>query len=202
MQLLSIKEFRALALLATSFGFELAKQQIVFAKELSDLLVYDPVRPVPSSATPPLGRPADHASSAVVAPVDESAAPQAPVLRSEQAAEKRAAIRFVAVESFYDAQPARPSDGQPGSRPGEYAKPTAAWASRSVAAVAMRDTRAWTVVNTSASAHDRVEKHAYELWENEGHPEGQQLRHWLQAEREMLDEHRRAEHGDVLHPAA
>ena len=32
---------------------------------------------------------------------------------------------------------------------------------------------------------DLVSRRAYELWENEGRPEGSDLRHWLQAEQEL-----------------
>lgn len=32
---------------------------------------------------------------------------------------------------------------------------------------------------------DAISRRAYELWENEGRPEGNDLRHWLQAEQEL-----------------
>lgn len=38
-------------------------------------------------------------------------------------------------------------------------------------------------------AYDREEQirlRAYEIWENEGYPNGQDLRHWEQAEQEIL----------------
>jgi hypothetical protein len=38
--------------------------------------------------------------------------------------------------------------------------------------------------NSTISA-DRISHRAYELWENEGRPEGNDLRHWLQAEQEV-----------------
>jgi hypothetical protein len=41
---------------------------------------------------------------------------------------------------------------------------------------------------TSASSNvapDAVSRRAYELWENEGRPEGCDMRHWLQAEQEL-----------------
>jgi hypothetical protein len=39
-------------------------------------------------------------------------------------------------------------------------------------------------VSSSVDA-DPVSRRAYELWENEGRPEGCDLRHWLQAEQEL-----------------
>lgn len=39
-------------------------------------------------------------------------------------------------------------------------------------------------VSSSLDA-DPVSRRAYELWENEGRPEGCDLRHWLQAEQEL-----------------
>jgi hypothetical protein len=46
------------------------------------------------------------------------------------------------------------------------------------------------VMNQQASSNsitsaDSISRRAYELWENEGRPEGNDLRHWLQAEREL-----------------
>lgn len=38
---------------------------------------------------------------------------------------------------------------------------------------------------SSPSNADAVSRRAYELWENEGRPEGCDLRHWLQAESEL-----------------
>src|SRR4051812_44434814 len=32
---------------------------------------------------------------------------------------------------------------------------------------------------------DQVSRRAYEIWENEGRPDGNDLRHWLQAEQEL-----------------
>jgi hypothetical protein len=32
---------------------------------------------------------------------------------------------------------------------------------------------------------DAIQRRAYELWENEGRPEGSDMRHWLQAEQEL-----------------
>jgi hypothetical protein len=37
----------------------------------------------------------------------------------------------------------------------------------------------------SYSSAEAVSRRAYELWENEGRPEGCDLRHWLQAEQEL-----------------
>jgi Protein of unknown function (DUF2934) len=39
----------------------------------------------------------------------------------------------------------------------------------------------WREDNT----HDRIQRRAYELWENEGRPAGREHAHWLQAEREV-----------------
>jgi hypothetical protein len=39
-----------------------------------------------------------------------------------------------------------------------------------------------------APAED-ISRRAYELWENEGRPEGCDLRHWLQAEQELSSRH-------------
>lgn len=41
-----------------------------------------------------------------------------------------------------------------------------------------------TSVSVSSSP-DAVSRRAYEIWENEGRPEGCELRHWLQAEQEL-----------------
>ena len=41
-----------------------------------------------------------------------------------------------------------------------------------------------TSISSSVSA-DSVSRRAYEIWENEGRPEGCDLRHWLQAEQEL-----------------
>jgi hypothetical protein len=38
---------------------------------------------------------------------------------------------------------------------------------------------------SSSSGADAIARRAYELWENEGRPEGSDLRHWLQAEAEL-----------------
>jgi hypothetical protein len=42
---------------------------------------------------------------------------------------------------------------------------------------------------SSVSNADSVSRRAYELWENEGRPEGSDLRHWLQAEQELAGMH-------------
>ena len=38
---------------------------------------------------------------------------------------------------------------------------------------------------SSNTAPDAISRRAYELWENEGRPEGCDMRHWLQAEQEL-----------------
>lgn len=35
---------------------------------------------------------------------------------------------------------------------------------------------------------DRINRRAYEIWDREGRPEGQELEHWCQAERELAAE--------------
>ncbi|MDO8542456.1 MAG: DUF2934 domain-containing protein [Opitutaceae bacterium] len=40
--------------------------------------------------------------------------------------------------------------------------------------------------NTDISA-DAISRRAYELWEQEGRPDGADLRHWLQAEKELSE---------------
>lgn len=42
-----------------------------------------------------------------------------------------------------------------------------------------------TSVASSNQAPDAVSRRAYEIWEREGRPEGCDLKHWLQAEREL-----------------
>ena len=39
--------------------------------------------------------------------------------------------------------------------------------------------------------HEQIRRRAYEIWEDEGRPEGADLRHWLQASDELAgdDEH-------------
>ena len=39
--------------------------------------------------------------------------------------------------------------------------------------------------SSSTVAPDVISRRAYELWENEGRPEGCDMRHWLQAEQEL-----------------
>jgi hypothetical protein len=41
--------------------------------------------------------------------------------------------------------------------------------------------------DSSSSPAESISRRAYELWEQEGRPEGSDLRHWLQAEREMSE---------------
>ncbi|MBN2493813.1 MAG: DUF2934 domain-containing protein [Deltaproteobacteria bacterium] len=36
-----------------------------------------------------------------------------------------------------------------------------------------------------AADHDRIARRAYEIWQREGRPDGQDMDHWLQAEREL-----------------
>jgi hypothetical protein len=38
---------------------------------------------------------------------------------------------------------------------------------------------------STPSSPDPISRRAYELWEQEGRPEGSDLRHWLQAEKEL-----------------
>ena len=38
---------------------------------------------------------------------------------------------------------------------------------------------------TFGAPADEISRRAYEIWENEGRPEGADLRHWLQAEQEV-----------------
>ena len=39
--------------------------------------------------------------------------------------------------------------------------------------------------NSSVVGADAISRRAYELWEQEGRPEGNDMRHWFQAEREL-----------------
>jgi hypothetical protein len=39
--------------------------------------------------------------------------------------------------------------------------------------------------NSSVVSADAISRRAYELWEQEGRPEGNDMRHWFQAEREL-----------------
>jgi hypothetical protein len=38
------------------------------------------------------------------------------------------------------------------------------------------------------SNYDAIAKRAYELWEKAGKPEGQETEHWLQAEKEIMQQ--------------
>jgi hypothetical protein len=38
---------------------------------------------------------------------------------------------------------------------------------------------------SATSSPDAISRRAYELWEQEGRPEGNDMRHWLQAEKEL-----------------
>jgi hypothetical protein len=42
-----------------------------------------------------------------------------------------------------------------------------------------------------ADRHEEIRRRAFEIWEDEGRPEGADLKHWLQAQDELLgdDEH-------------
>lgn len=42
-----------------------------------------------------------------------------------------------------------------------------------------------TSTSSSSVSADAISRRAYEIWENEGKPEGGDLRHWLQAEQEL-----------------
>lgn len=39
--------------------------------------------------------------------------------------------------------------------------------------------------STTTGSADQISRRAYELWENEGRPEGSDMKHWLQAEKEF-----------------
>lgn len=41
------------------------------------------------------------------------------------------------------------------------------------------------LTNSPAVDADAISRRAYEIWEREGRPEGNDLRHWLQAEQEL-----------------
>jgi hypothetical protein len=47
-----------------------------------------------------------------------------------------------------------------------------------------------------------VEKRAREIWEQRGRPDGQELDHWYQAEKELLEIRNRAEKAASSRPAA
>ena len=42
-----------------------------------------------------------------------------------------------------------------------------------------------TDTSYSPPSSDAISRRAYEIWEREGHPDGCDLRHWLQAEQEL-----------------
>jgi hypothetical protein len=42
-----------------------------------------------------------------------------------------------------------------------------------------------TSLSSSRPSADSISRRAYELWEQEGRPEGNDMRHWLQAEQEL-----------------
>jgi hypothetical protein len=47
------------------------------------------------------------------------------------------------------------------------------------------NSNASTDSSTSTPSSDAISRRAYELWEQEGRPEGNDMRHWLQAEKEL-----------------
>ena len=49
-------------------------------------------------------------------------------------------------------------------------------------------------LNRDVKLLTRIRTLAYEIWEEEGRPEGRALEHWLEAEREILDEERPLRH--------
>jgi hypothetical protein len=52
----------------------------------------------------------------------------------------------------------------------------------------------------SKGEDDPIAKRAYEIWEQEGRPEGRALDHWMQAERELMaapDETLRLAEGEI-----
>lgn len=42
-----------------------------------------------------------------------------------------------------------------------------------------------TSTSTALTGSDAISRRAYEIWEREGRPEGNDMRHWLQAEQEL-----------------
>lgn len=38
------------------------------------------------------------------------------------------------------------------------------------------------------ASYDKIRRRAYDIWVDEGRPEGRQHEHWMQAEREVLQE--------------
>jgi hypothetical protein len=47
--------------------------------------------------------------------------------------------------------------------------------------------------STEAGLREQIEKRAHEIWLAVGCPQGQELAHWLQAEREVLQERNRGQ---------
>lgn len=50
-------------------------------------------------------------------------------------------------------------------------------------------------LSVSESIHQLTAKRAYEIWENEGRPDGRHLDHWLKAEKEFSRATRRSASG-------
>ena len=84
--------------------------------------------------------------------------------------------------------PARPLEGR--VEPAPVAKPAPAAKPAPVA----KPTPAQAVPVPSAErprpSHERIAVRAYELWVAQGRPEGTQLTHWFDAERQLLSEGR------------
>jgi hypothetical protein len=55
-------------------------------------------------------------------------------------------------------------------------------------AVMNSNTSTTSLSSTGASA-EAISRRAYQIWEQEGRPEGCDLRHWLQAEQELGSDH-------------
>jgi hypothetical protein len=51
--------------------------------------------------------------------------------------------------------------------------------------------------STSSISHENISRRAYQIWEQDGQPDGQETAHWLQAEHELRAQHEKASGTDA-----
>jgi Protein of unknown function (DUF2934) len=81
-------------------------------------------------------------------------------------------------QSMFEKEPAKSAAAKPKGKAAATprAKTTATKSGSGTAAGAKR---------REDNTYERIQRRAYELWENEGRPAGREHAHWLQAEREI-----------------
>jgi hypothetical protein len=193
-----LKDIRALALMATSFAFDLVEQQIDFAGALTNVFVSKPrcaARAGTTELPSPAAKPVDEPVPAAPAPAWPTGQPgrlfpsKRPWRRSDTPADNATARGLKSITAGL-------------SRDEPWEARNAIPDEHNVALAAQHDPFTSGTADELSSSRDRVEKRAYALWEDAGHPEGRHLGHWLQAEREISEALGRTADPHSLHRAA